>query len=323
MSTFISFVILTVLILKSHCTTFTFTNKCDTTIWPGILTNAGSAPLNPTGFELEPGQTQSFQAPTGWSGRLWARTGCSTDSNGSWLCRTGDCGSGQVECNGLGAAPPATLAEFTLAGPSSGLDFYDVSLVDGYNLPMIVESSSSACSSTGCSVDLNQRCPSELRTSNGDACKSACEAFGKPEYCCNGEFGSPTTCQPTFYSEMFKMACPKSYSYAYDDATSTFTCTGGDYTVTFCPESTPSKKATTTDSSINYTPPEVTTEGGSGGDSGGSGGSGGGFALDSWIADLAIGHAPPSILIRSLFQHATLFILGTILPCILFNFHVL
>ncbi|KAF8045453.1 hypothetical protein N665_4900s0001 [Sinapis alba] len=42
---------------------------------------------------------------------------------------------------------------------------------------------------------------------------------------------------------MFKAACPRSYSYAYDDATSTFTCAGGDYTVTFCPSS-PSQKST-------------------------------------------------------------------------------
>ena len=40
-------------------------------------------------------------------------------------------------------------------------------------------------------------------------------------------------------SEVFKSACPRSYSYAYDDATSTFTCTAGDYSITFCPRSGP------------------------------------------------------------------------------------
>ncbi|KAJ6896912.1 hypothetical protein NC651_022954 [Populus alba x Populus x berolinensis] len=92
--------------------------------------------------------SRSFIAPTGWSGRFWARTGCNFDESGTGSCSTGDCGSGQVECNGLGASPPATLAEFTLG--SGGQDFYDVSLVDG---------------------------------GEGDACKSACEAFGSPEYC--------------------------------------------------------------------------------------------------------------------------------------------
>uniref|UniRef100_J3LCG7 Phytocyanin domain-containing protein n=1 Tax=Oryza brachyantha TaxID=4533 RepID=J3LCG7_ORYBR len=43
----------------------------------------------------------------------------------------------------------------------------------------------------------------------------------------------------------FKNACPRAYSYAYDDATSTFTCTGGDttYAITFCPSTASVKSA--------------------------------------------------------------------------------
>lgn len=106
-------------------------------------------------------------------------------------------------------------------------------------MPMLIEVSggSGMCASTGCSADLNQQCPAELRVGEGEACKSACEAFGSPEYCCSGAYNSPVTCRPSLYSEMFKAACPRSYSYAYDDKTSTFTCTGADYTVTFCPSS--------------------------------------------------------------------------------------
>lgn len=112
-------------------------NKCDFSIWPGILSSAGSPKLGSTGFELSKGGSRSFQAPTGWSGRFWGRSGCDFDGSGRGSCATGDCGSGEVECNGAGATPPATLAEFTLGSGSQ--DFYDVSLVDGYNLPMIVE----------------------------------------------------------------------------------------------------------------------------------------------------------------------------------------
>ncbi|KAK8518695.1 hypothetical protein V6N13_018031 [Hibiscus sabdariffa] len=229
---------------------FTFVNRCDYTVWPGILANAGSPGLDSTGFELPKDSSRSFQAPTGWSGRFWGRTGCKFDGSGSGTCLTGDCGSGQVECNGLGAAPPATLAEFTLG--TGGQDFYDVSLVDGYNMPMIVEGNggSGLCASTGCTTDLNRQCPPELRVGDGDACKSACGAFGSPEYCCSGAYSTPATCKPSVYSEMFKAACPRSYSYAYDDATSTFTCTGADYTVTFCPSS-PSQKSTP----VTETPP--------------------------------------------------------------------
>lgn len=220
--------------------TFTIINRCDYTVWPGVLANAGTASLESTGFELGPGGSRSFDAPPKWSGRFWGRTGCTFDPNiGQGSCVTGDCGSNQVECNGAGANPPATLAEFTI-GSGSALDFYDVSLVDGYNVPMVVDASggSGNCLSTGCVTDLNRQCPNELRVGDGTACKSACEAFGSPEYCCNGVYGSPATCKPSIYSEMFKAACPRSYSYAYDDATSTFTCAGADYTITFCPSST-------------------------------------------------------------------------------------
>ena len=233
-------------------TTFRFVNKCDYTVWPGILSGANSAPLESTGFELPQGGTQTFQAPSGWSGRFWGRTGCNFDGSGQGSCSTGDCGSGRIECGGSGAAPPATLAEFTLNG-SGGQDFYDVSLVDGYNLPMIVEASggSGGCGSTGCLVDLNQRCPPELQAEGGGACMSACEAFGSPEYCCRGAYGTPDACKPTAYSELFKSACPKAYSYAYDDASSTFTCSGADYTITFC-QSSPRSVVSTDEVSICY-----------------------------------------------------------------------
>ncbi|KAI9113321.1 hypothetical protein K1719_015846 [Acacia pycnantha] len=224
--------------------TFTVTNKCDYIVWPGILANAGTSALSTTGFELLPGGSRSLQVPPSWSGRLWGRTDCDFDPNsGQGSCVTGDCGSNQVECNGAGAIPPATLAEFTIG--SGGQDFYDVSLVDGYNLPMQIDAAggSGSCASTGCVADLNRRCPNELRVGGHAACKSACEAFWSPEYCCSGAYASPATCKPSVYSQIFKSARPKSYSYAYDDSTSTFTCSGADYTITFCPATASQKSA--------------------------------------------------------------------------------
>ncbi|RWW58335.1 hypothetical protein BHE74_00034806 [Ensete ventricosum] len=100
------------------------------------------------------------------------------------------------------------------------------------------------CGSTGCVADLNGVCPSDLkvvaarsssRGSEGVACMSACEAFGSPQYCCSGAYGNPNTCMPSSFSQFFKNACPKAYSYAFDDATSTFTCASADYRITFCP----------------------------------------------------------------------------------------
>ncbi|KAK3153457.1 hypothetical protein QOZ80_2BG0173190 [Eleusine coracana subsp. coracana] len=249
---------------EAEAATFTFVNRCPDAVWPGILSNAGSPRLEPTGFELQPGASRALPAPSGWSGRMWARTGCSQSQEGGRLvCATGDCGSGSAECAGSGAAPPATLAEFTLDG-SGGLDFYDVSLVDGYNLPVLVEPSRSAsgpasCAAAGCAADLNAMCPAELRAGGGAACRSACDAFGRPDYCCSGAFASPAACRPTAYSQVFKTACPRSYSYAFDDPTSTFTCAGGpDYTVTFCPAANPSQKSTTMPPGTTATVPGAT-----------------------------------------------------------------
>ncbi|CAK9157004.1 unnamed protein product [Ilex paraguariensis] len=222
---------------------FTLVNQCSYTVWPGILSGAGTPQLSTTGFALQPGQSNSIPVPPSWSGRLWGRTLCNQDPTGKFTCVTGDCGSGTLECAGAGAVPPATLAEFTLNG-AGGLDFYDVSLVDGYNLPMLVVpqgGSGGNCTATGCVVELNGACPSELKVTNsvdgGEivACKSACEAFGDPKYCCSGAYATPDTCKPSSYSQYFKNACPRAYSYAYDDGTSTFTCASADYTISFCP----------------------------------------------------------------------------------------
>lgn len=68
----------------------------------------------------------------------------------------------------------------------------------------------------------------------GDARRSACEAFGQDRYCCSGSYATPDACHPTVYSSIFKSACPRAYSYAYDDSTSTFTCKASDYTIAFC-----------------------------------------------------------------------------------------
>ncbi|KAI3952577.1 hypothetical protein MKW92_037093 [Papaver armeniacum] len=230
--------------------TFTTINKCSQTVWPGILSSAGISPLDTTGFALQKDESRIVTVPTSWSGRLWGRTHCSQDSTGKFSCISGDCGSGKVECSGGGATPPATLAEFTLNG-ANGLDFYDVSLVDGYNLPMLVVPEGGTggnCSTTGCVVNLNDVCPNDLKVTSEDgshvACKSACEAFGDPQYCCSGAYGNPNTCKPSSYSEFFKNACPRAYSYAYDDGTSTFTCASASYVITFCPPLSTSKKAT-------------------------------------------------------------------------------
>ncbi|XP_062167171.1 thaumatin-like protein 1 [Alnus glutinosa] len=224
----------------THSVTFTIKNNCPYTIWPGTLTGGGLPQLTPTGLELASGASLALDVSANWSGRMWARTQCS-DANGKFSCGTANCGSGQVTCNGAGAIPPASLVEFTLNG-SGGQDFYDVSLVDGFNLPLTItpKGGSASCQSTSCPGNVNQVCPPELAVKGSDGslivCKSACEAFNQSQYCCTGDFSTPDRCPPTQYSKVFKDQCPQAYSYAYDDKTSTFTCpTGANYLVTFCP----------------------------------------------------------------------------------------
>jgi hypothetical protein len=218
-------------------TIFTLQNKCRNTMWPGILTAAGKPQLIDGGVKLKPGQAINITAPKGWSGRLWGRRGCAFDTSGNGKCVTGDCG-GKLKCAGAGGEPPASLAEFTLDSPEG--DFYDVSLVDGYNIPVSIIPSrvSGMCKEVKCRSDLNKNCPAglEVRNIKGRVvgCKSACMAFNKPEYCCTGDFNSPKKCQPSSYSKVFKASCPMAYSYAYDDATSTFTCHGANYLIRFC-----------------------------------------------------------------------------------------
>src|SRR5262249_15151867 len=72
---------------------------------------------------------------TGWAGRIWPRTLCSR-SGASLSCKTGDC-SGQLDCFGS-SATGATLFEPNF-GTQNTADFYDVSLVSGYNVALSVK----------------------------------------------------------------------------------------------------------------------------------------------------------------------------------------
>ncbi|KAH7037327.1 thaumatin family-domain-containing protein [Microdochium trichocladiopsis] len=109
------------------------TNNCPDTLWPGIATQHGDGPES-TGFELGPGKRRNMTVGSTWQGRVWGRTNCTADGETA-TCATGDC-FGKLECEFSGAAP-ATLAEFTLSGGVTGTQtFYDISLVDGYNLPV-------------------------------------------------------------------------------------------------------------------------------------------------------------------------------------------
>lgn len=64
-----------------------------------------------------------------------------------------------MACNGAGANPPASLAEFTLGGYQGR-----VLLVDGFNLPISItpERGFGDCISEACPLDVIANCPPEL-----------------------------------------------------------------------------------------------------------------------------------------------------------------
>ncbi|XP_031261533.1 pathogenesis-related thaumatin-like protein 3.5 [Pistacia vera] len=209
----------------------TIVNVCKETVWPGIFTRGDDD--SGEGFALKPGQSAFYNASDKWSGRIWARTGCSF-SNSTNSCQTGDCGP-SINCTGPGSKP-VTIAEFTL---SPDIDFYDVSLVDGFNVPILVQplSGKGNCSRAGCDGDLRQSCSSDLAVKdNGKVvgCRSACDHFNTDEFCCRGMYGDLGSCSPSNYSKSFKQVCPAASSYAFDNNSSVITCSGTDYIVAFC-----------------------------------------------------------------------------------------
>lgn len=241
-------------VVTTSARTFTVFNQCPFTIWPALFTdlNVGSStPDQATGWEAPEFTSVSFNVPNDWkAGRIWARRDCDFSTNpGPNSCIDGGCNGGLLcdPVTGTGV-PPATLAEWTLQGDGNQ-DFYDVSLVDGYNLPARI-TNDKGCPVADCPVDLGPNCPAELKgpfdsTGFPVGCKSACEANldgnqANSPNCCSGQFNTPETCPSSgveFYS-YFKDNCPNSYAYAFDDETGLKTCDSNlnaDYTLTFCP----------------------------------------------------------------------------------------
>ncbi|KAJ8941000.1 hypothetical protein NQ314_010508 [Rhamnusium bicolor] len=235
-------IIAAILIVTVRAVDFEIRNNDGGDIWIGIQGNPGKENLANGGFILGSKQSRTLKAAADWAGRFWARTWCNPSTG---FCLTGDCG-GKLECQGAGGVPPASLAEITLGG-AGGLDYYDLSFVDGFNIVLTFEpvdgagdGSQYSCKRASCSFHLNDECPSALRVNSEHgvvACKSACAAFDTDEYCCRNAHDRPETCRssdwPVDYPYYFKSHCPDAYSYAYDDNKSTFTCRAQKYLITF------------------------------------------------------------------------------------------
>lgn len=222
--------------------TITLVNRTRVTIWPAAWPGAVSGR---TGWILPAGRSISVTVRDSWNARLWGRTGCHFDASGRGRCLTGDCG-GRYQCRGWGQIP-ATLAEYDLDSYDQ-LDFYDVSMVDGSNLPMYItithgradrRITASGCEpGHGCTSTV--KCPDALQVHRGGrlvGCISPCARFQTDRYCCRGRYSqgcSPARTWPVDYARVFKRAEPYAYSWSGDNATSVFTCAGQcGYSITF------------------------------------------------------------------------------------------
>ncbi|KAI9303733.1 thaumatin, partial [Cunninghamella echinulata] len=202
-------------------------NQCSYDLTIAKLTNEQSKGEQAT---VKAGRQKVYPLPSNWQGRFFGRKTCSG-----------------VACTIAGASeavPPASLAEFTFRG-WGGIDYYDISLVDGFNLPLKITpingSGSDAsekykCGSPSCKS--LPTCAKEfqvLKNGKFDSCLSACSKFNTDEYCCRGAFGTPDKCVANQYSKSVKAVCPDAYSFAYDDHSSTYSCVASGYAITFCP----------------------------------------------------------------------------------------
>ncbi|KAF5729972.1 P21 family protein [Tripterygium wilfordii] len=198
---------------------FTIINQCPYTVWAAAFPGGGRR-LN---------QNESWTLFGSNMERIWGRTNCTFDASGRGHCETGDC-NGLLECRGYGQ-PPNTLAEYALF---SNQDLYDISLVDGFNIPIQFgpqPSSSCRARTVRCVADIKGECPAQLKAPGG--CNHPCTVFKTNEYCCYQGAGS---CGPTNFSRFFKSRCPDAYSFPQDDAASTLICpTGTSFRAVFCP----------------------------------------------------------------------------------------
>ncbi|GAA5898945.1 thaumatin family protein [Sporobolomyces salmoneus] len=229
------------------------TNNCPYTVWPVISnTNIGGGYTGMRGWEAPPGDFHVAEIPSVWNGRIWARRGCSFDENGNGDCLAGGCPNGALECGDQMMGKEGNLVEMNLNDQRGGLDWYDISAVPGFILPITLVPGDSKCESVHCTKDLNPTCPDDrLKViDNGEtiACKSACfagvNAGDNSANCCSGSFLSHEACKPEmvdFYS-FFKDGCPAAYAYPRDeDPTNVrprvvFTCDTSVpwYRITFC-----------------------------------------------------------------------------------------
>jgi hypothetical protein len=91
---------------SSNGITIIVSNRCQEALWPAVDTQAGTG-AGIGGFMLEPGTSRNLTVGDDWAGRVWGRTNCTFNANGTAssqgsgpACSTGDCGA-VMSCKGV------------------------------------------------------------------------------------------------------------------------------------------------------------------------------------------------------------------------------
>ncbi|XP_058723448.1 G-type lectin S-receptor-like serine/threonine-protein kinase LECRK1 [Vicia villosa] len=167
-------IFLAILLLPISCNDldqkyFILVNQCKFRVWPASFSTAQNTTLETNHFSLKMWDRSTVWAPPTWNGHVWGRTLCRTNSatGGNFSCITGDCGTGKQSCDGMRDMPPATLAEFRLG--KNGLVFYNVDVVEGFNIPIVVvpigvSGENVNCSTAGCLTNINNMCAKDNGT---------------------------------------------------------------------------------------------------------------------------------------------------------------
>jgi len=192
-STAATLLALTALVGSANAVTFHYVNQCGYNVHP--QTAGGESNSGQNVQTLAPGASGTQELPGNFNGRIWG----TTDSY---------------------SAGPNTLAEFNFGNGA----YYDISLVDGFNIPMVLTPSGTSpnCIAPNAAVDFNAICPDGMKVVEGGqtvACKSGCQAFG--------------VCGQSQYSEFFKSQAPNVYTW-WNDNPGTFFCDTDTFTIQFC-----------------------------------------------------------------------------------------
>ena len=201
----------------------------------------------------------------GWAGRFFPKLGCSPQTGN-------DCQGGQAlsPCPAGGCQPPATTKiEFNYANLTTSRDsWYDISLVDGYNLAARITprvASGGSCTATSCSLSF-AACPASEIDGVGNLlfeqggtplwCYSPCDKWTYPtfggmgrsnqiepgrSFCCPNPPVSSQECNAgavvqTQYVTTVRRDCPSAYSFAFDDRGGNHNCpTATTFDVVLCP----------------------------------------------------------------------------------------